>query len=96
MVINENVISGKWNEIKGEIQKSWGKLTGDEVESTKGNVSAIAGLLEQKYGIAKEEASHKLSELYKKFGHSASNKTETVKQGLRENVHEDQEESDSI
>lgn len=65
--MNQEIIKGKWKEIKGEIQKSWGNITDDEVEKTKGDMKAIAGLLEQKYGMAKEEAAAKIAGLYDKF-----------------------------
>lgn len=65
--MNSDIISGKWTEIKGEIQKKWGSLTSDEVEKTKGDMKAMAGLLQQKYGLAKEEASEKLHSLYSRF-----------------------------
>lgn len=38
MKFNENTIKGKWLEIKGEIQKSWGKLTDDEIDKTQGDL----------------------------------------------------------
>ena len=49
MNLNENTIKGKWLEIKGDIQKAWGKLTDDELEKTKGDMKAIGGLIQQKY-----------------------------------------------
>jgi uncharacterized protein YjbJ (UPF0337 family) len=67
MAFNENIIKGKWLEIKGEIQKAWGKLTNDEIEKTKGDATAITGLIQQKYGDSQEAASKKVSEVFKKF-----------------------------
>ena len=65
--MNKDVIQGKWKEIKGELQKSWGNITDDEWEKTKGDSTAIAGLLQQKYGFAKEDASQKVSGLMNKY-----------------------------
>lgn len=65
--MNKDVIQGKWKEIKGELQKSWGNITDDEWEKTKGDSTAIAGLLQQKYGFAKEDASKKVSGLMDKY-----------------------------
>lgn len=65
--MNSDLLKGKWTEIKGEIQKTWGNLTGDDLEKTKGDMTAIGGLLQQKYGMAKEEASTKLSSIYGRF-----------------------------
>lgn len=59
----ENVTHGAWKELKGEIQKKWGQLTGDELEETKGNLSSIAGLLERKYGVVKKDAEMELARM---------------------------------
>lgn len=65
---NEHTIKGKWNEIKGEIQKKWGQLTDNDLEQTKGDLTAIGGLIQQKYGHAKEEVKAKLESLVNAFG----------------------------
>jgi uncharacterized protein YjbJ (UPF0337 family) len=63
MTINQETISGKWLEIKGEIQSAWGQLTSDEIEETKGDIKAIAGLVLQKYGEDYEKFQAKYSEI---------------------------------
>ncbi|MFZ4715166.1 MAG: CsbD family protein [Bacteriovoracaceae bacterium] len=59
-MLNKDVLLGKWVEVKGELRKKWGDLTDDELEKAKGNLNALAGLLQQKLGISKEEAMKKL------------------------------------
>lgn len=76
--MNEQQIKGKWTEIKGEIQKTWGKITGDEIEQTQGNLKSISGLIQQKYGMAKEEASQKLDDLVGRYGTKAQETKETL------------------
>ena len=58
---------GKWNEIKGGVRNLWGRLTDDELEKTKGSLTSIAGLVEQKYGETKEEIRGKLKQLMTSF-----------------------------
>jgi len=65
--MNESTVKGKWKEFKGEIQTQWGKLTADDIEQTKGNVKSIVGLIEQKYGQAKDEVSRKVHDLATRF-----------------------------
>lgn len=77
--MNQNQISGKWKELKGEIRNQWGKLTDDEIESTKGNLTAISGLIEQRYGDAKESSSEKLRSLFDRFGAKAEQSSEEAK-----------------
>lgn len=70
--MNENVLKGKWNEIKGDLRKTWSQLTDDEIESTKGDLQALAGMIQQRYGMAQEEARNKLNELFQRFAQRPS------------------------
>ncbi len=84
--MNEDMVQGKWTEFKGELQKSWGKITGDEFEATKGDVGAIAGLLQQRYGIAKEEAGRRVSEIAARYNMRAGEKMEQIKEKVADTV----------
>jgi uncharacterized protein YjbJ (UPF0337 family) len=64
--MNTEIAKGKWKELKGELQKAWGKITDDEWEKTKGDMTAVSGLVQQRYGHGKEDVSNKVSELYEK------------------------------
>ncbi len=77
--MNENQIKGKWNEIKGEIISQWGKLTEDEVIKTKGNITSVIGLIEQKYGSKKEEIQGKMNQIVAKFSAEVENAKEKLK-----------------
>lgn len=65
--MNEDIAHGKWVEVKGEIQKIWGDVSGDELEKVKGNLTSISGLIEQKYGHKKEEVTKQLNSILSKF-----------------------------
>ena len=82
--MNEQILKGKWKEIKGEIQKTWGNLTGDDLEKTKGDMTAISGLIEQKYGAKKDDVSTKLTGIYERFSDKVSDKAEEIKDSLRQ------------
>lgn len=67
MKINENTTKGKWLEIKGAVQKAWGKLTDDELEMSKGDMKKIAGLIQQRYGETQKAAAEKLADIFKRY-----------------------------
>jgi uncharacterized protein YjbJ (UPF0337 family) len=67
MQVNENTVKGKWLEVRGNIQKAWGKLTNDELDQTKGDVKAIGGLIQQRYGEAQEKYGDKLNTILKQL-----------------------------
>ena len=65
--MNTDTIKGKWQQIKGDLKKTWGKITDDEWEETKGDVQSVSGLIRTKYGRAKDDnVSDKVSELFDK------------------------------
>lgn len=84
MALNENTIKGKWLELKGTIQKAWGKLTSDEVEKAKGDAKEIGGIIQQKYGESKEKSSQKLSEARKDFENKKDETIAEVKKKLKQ------------
>jgi uncharacterized protein YjbJ (UPF0337 family) len=61
--MNEDVIKGKWKEIKGGIKEKWGKLTDDEITQVEGKQDQLLGLLQKKYGYSKDQAEQE----YKQF-----------------------------
>ncbi|MBK5253301.1 MAG: CsbD family protein [Peptostreptococcaceae bacterium] len=54
--MNKDIMEGKWEQVKGEVQKKWGKLTDDDLDVIKGDAKKLAGKLQEKYGMTKEEA----------------------------------------
>lgn len=71
--MNKDIIHGKWQEIKGDIQKAWGKITNDELDQVKGNATEVAGLLHKKYGMAKDEASKKIDGIFERYSDTEKN-----------------------
>ena len=66
-MLNQEQINGKWNEIKGAVRNVWGQITEDELEKTKGNIGAISGLVQRKYGETKETIQEKMGQLMNSF-----------------------------
>ena len=54
--MNKDTIEGKWDQLKGNVQKKWGKLTDDDMDVIKGDAKILKGKLQEKYGMTKEEA----------------------------------------
>jgi uncharacterized protein YjbJ (UPF0337 family) len=79
-MINEDIIKGRWKEIKGEIKTLWGKLTDDELDKATGNLESIAGIIQSRYGTKKEEIQAKLEGIVSKF----SERTENVKKSMKD------------
>jgi len=54
--MNWDRISGDWKQFKGQAKQSWGKLTDDDVTYIEGSRDKMVGKIQERYGIAKDEA----------------------------------------
>jgi uncharacterized protein YjbJ (UPF0337 family) len=61
--MNKDILQGKWREMKGRVKEQWGKLTDDDLSQIDGNSERLLGVLQQRYGYARDRA----EEEYKRF-----------------------------
>jgi len=71
--MNEDVLKGKWKEIKGGVKEKWGKLTDDDLTQVEGNIEKLLGLLQQKYGYAKDKAEQEYKDFIGRYKERAVN-----------------------
>jgi len=67
ITINFDMLKGKFNQILGDAKTEFGKLTDDELKMLEGQRDKFIGVVQEKYGIAKEEAEKKVNEFLKKY-----------------------------
>ena len=58
--MNWDIFTGKWNQLKGELKTQWAKLTDDDVTSVGGKKDRLVGLLQERYGIVKDDAERQI------------------------------------
>jgi uncharacterized protein YjbJ (UPF0337 family) len=56
MNMNEDILKGKWQEIKGRVKEKWGKLTDNDLCEIEGKGEKLLGLLRKKYGYIRDKA----------------------------------------
>jgi uncharacterized protein YjbJ (UPF0337 family) len=54
--MNKDIVGGNFKQLKGKIKEQWGKLTDDEIDQMDGHADVLAGKLQEKYGLARDEA----------------------------------------
>ena len=54
--MNEDTFKGQWMQLKGKVREQWGKLTDDDVDQIQGRSEQLIGKLQNRYGIARDEA----------------------------------------
>ena len=61
--MNQDILEGNWKQLRGAIQKQWGRLTNDELDQISGSSEQLLGIVQKKYGIARDEVEKKLKEI---------------------------------
>ena len=60
--MNQDRMQGAWEQVKGNVQKMWGKLTNDDLDVIEGDRKLLAGKIQERYGIAQDEAQKQVDE----------------------------------
>jgi uncharacterized protein YjbJ (UPF0337 family) len=60
--MNWDQIEGNWKQYMGAAKTKWGKLTDDDLTVIAGKRTALAGKIQERYGLAKEAAHKELDE----------------------------------
>jgi len=60
--MNWDTIKGNWNQLTGAAKSQWGQLTDDDVKEAEGDREKLIGKIQERYGIAKDEAERQVDE----------------------------------
>jgi uncharacterized protein YjbJ (UPF0337 family) len=63
-MVNRDVAEGKFDQYKGDIKSKWGDLTDDDYKQAEGDSDKLAGIIQEKFGHAKEEVKDGLDKLF--------------------------------
>ena len=70
-------IERNWSELKGEVKRQWSKMNDEDVELVKGKYAELLGLLQERYGHAKEQAEREINDWARRLkAYSAAELTE--------------------
>jgi uncharacterized protein YjbJ (UPF0337 family) len=60
--MNWDRIEGNWKQAKGKVKEQWGKLTDDDLALVNGKRDQLAGKIQERYGMGKDEAERQVSD----------------------------------
>lgn len=60
--MNEDILKSQWKQIRGQIKGWWSVLTDEDLDRINGRRDQLIGVLQQKYGFTKEEATRELDD----------------------------------
>ena len=60
--MNWDHVEGRWTEFRGKVRERWGKLTDDDLDVIAGKRDQLIGLIQQRYGTARDEVDREVKE----------------------------------
>lgn len=60
-------VKGKWKQQVGAAKIAWGKLTEDELLRLEGHEQKLAGLVQERYAITRDEADKQVKSFFEKY-----------------------------
>jgi uncharacterized protein YjbJ (UPF0337 family) len=65
--MNWDQLAGNWKQLSGKVKEKWGKLTDDDLTVAAGRRDQLSGLLQNRYGLAKEAADKEVDDFVSAF-----------------------------
>jgi uncharacterized protein YjbJ (UPF0337 family) len=70
--MNQDIIQGKWTQLRGSLKNKFGKLTDDDLSRIEGNREYLAGKLQERYGWQKDQVDRELNAFEKTLHQKAA------------------------
>ena len=65
--MNWDRIEGNWKQFSGKVKQQWGKLTDDDLQIIRGKRDQLVGKIQERYGMAKDEAERQVDEFSRTY-----------------------------
>ena len=62
--MNSDTVEGQWKQLKGKARQQWGKLTDDDLDRVQGKREELTGLVQEKYGYARDQAKREVDAFF--------------------------------
>jgi len=66
--MNWDILKGDWKQMRGKVKEQWGRLTDDDLDRIEGKRDQLVGVVQKKYGIARDEAEQQLRAFETRIG----------------------------
>ena len=76
--MNQDILAGKWKQMRGELKTWWGNLTDDDVDRIGGQKDKLIGLVQGRYGYARDYAEQEVERRFKEYGNRTGGVVENV------------------
>jgi uncharacterized protein YjbJ (UPF0337 family) len=81
-MVNQQILQGNWNEVRGKLKEKWHKLADDDLRSFSGNVDQLVGQIQRKTGESRQAIEEFLGQVAGGASSAAENIRERVQEGM--------------
>jgi uncharacterized protein YjbJ (UPF0337 family) len=67
IIMNTDVLEGKWKQVRGQIKEWWGEVTDDDLEKIQGKSDRLVGVLQERYGYSRGRAKEEVERRMRSF-----------------------------
>jgi uncharacterized protein YjbJ (UPF0337 family) len=73
--MNDDILAGKWKQVKGNARQWWGKLTDDDIDKMTGKTEELVGKLQERYGWSRDRANDEINRRLREIDAAAERAT---------------------
>jgi uncharacterized protein YjbJ (UPF0337 family) len=70
--MNDDILEGKWKQMKGSLKSWWGDLSDDDFNYIGGQKDKLIGWVQEKYGCTYDQAAREVDTRLKEYGEPAT------------------------
>jgi uncharacterized protein YjbJ (UPF0337 family) len=76
-------VEGNWKQMRGRAKERWGKLTDDDLTVIAGRRDQLEGVIQERYGYAKERARREIEDWYRSMESNLAEQLESLRSGIQ-------------
>jgi len=65
--INQDILEGRWKQVRGQVKQQWGKLTDNQLDQIQGRADELVGLLQENYGYSVERSQQEVDDFVRRI-----------------------------
>src|SRR2546429_2692812 len=66
-LMNQDILTGKWKQKRGQVKQWWGKLTDDDLDRIDGAMDKLAGALQERYGWERDQVEREMKKRFDRY-----------------------------
>lgn len=70
--MNNNILKGNWDQLKGQVKKTWGKISDKQLDTIEGDFDKFVGAIEKAYGYTNSQATNSVKDFLNKEERSSA------------------------